>query len=264
MWIFYLYIYTCTYIYIYINIQVYIYTHVSRNPWTNCTQPSKRSSWQENLAPYLEQVILQAPPCCRRALGTAPNFCWTHPSVKNHGFGTAKEGTGKCIEHRWFILFPNSGRMIYAWFPFQCSLIISSEVPSGGNQPCSRPRYLGPFVFVMGVFAMSRGVPMATMFLGGEIGLGHLGPMMCCRVLHFLNETIYYFPTLQFEVPPSTIQINHQRLRHHEQSSFRCPLQGAGKLAWRNLDRPACATWHRPATSIPFWRTVMFPDAALV
>eukprot|EP00435_Cladocopium_sp_Y103_P043902 s1504_g12.t1 len=28
-----------------------------------------------------------------------------------------------------------------------------------------QPRYLGPFVFVMGVFAMSRGIPMATMYL---------------------------------------------------------------------------------------------------
>ncbi|CAL1150218.1 unnamed protein product [Cladocopium goreaui] len=33
------------------------------------------------------------------------------------------------------------------------------------SKSSSRPRYLGPFVFVMGVFAMSRGIPMATMYL---------------------------------------------------------------------------------------------------
>ena len=115
-----------------------------------------------------------------------PYFCWTLPFRK-------ETGHWKIMEHLSFMAL----MIIYGCSQFWADLsfygwcvhlnrhlsIYRRFSTPGGNQSLQifsawkrtvfcRPRYLGPFVFVMGVFAMSRGIPMATMFLGGSFSGG--------------------------------------------------------------------------------------------
>ena len=65
--------------------------------------------------------------------------------------------------------------------------------------PTARPALLGPFAFLLGIFALSRGIPMATMCFGKmnalafrEVAVGYLKDEICNQVLQISEGAAWH------------------------------------------------------------------------